>query len=168
MTDRAATDAPKPRTARAGTSRRATDTAAPRTVLQAYLDLLAEEGYRPRAEGAQGDKNPLVVFKAQGTSFLLFVDEEDPSYFRLGVYYLLPPGDHDTLRLAELANDQNSRWKGVKTVLELEDRGGVRFVVETFLTGPATRELFGRSMGALASVSDEFFGALRPPERLDA
>lgn len=165
MTDRDATDAPRPPAPGTGESGR-TDTATPRTVLDAYLELLGEEGYRPRADGSDGEST-LVTFKAQGTRFLLFAYEDDPTYFRLGVHYDLPPGPRDALRLAELANDQNTRWKGVKTVLDLED-GSVRFVVETFLTGPATGDLLERTIRALGSVSDEFFGALRPPERLDA
>ena len=51
-----------------------------------YLGLLSDEGYRPKLEPTE-DKNAVIVFKSEGDSFVLFVDEEDESFFHLGTGY---------------------------------------------------------------------------------
>jgi hypothetical protein len=67
-----------------------------------------------------------------------------------------------------MANDVNERSKGVKAVLD-PDRNGVRFMVETFLTGQrVTGALVARATGAIQTAANDFFGARRPTEHLDA
>jgi len=145
------------------------DAVAPRAVARAYLDVLAGEGYRPKVddEGVDETSSP-ILFKKEGTTFVLFAYEDDPEYFRMGLSFKLGQGPHDAASLAEVANDLNDRWKGVKTVLDLEE-SRVRFAVETFLTGQkVSGALLERSTHALRCAADDFFGARRPPARLDS
>lgn len=138
-------------------------------VADAYVDILAEEGYRPKIERGESDDTSTVIhFKSEGIRYRLFAYEDDPEYFRLGVSYDLGEGPHDAALLARIANDVNDRLKGVKAVLGL-DQNGVRFVVESFLTGQkVTAALVERATSALRSAADDFFAARRPPDHLDA
>ena len=147
----------------------ATRTAPPKPVAAAFLDVLAEEGYRPKVDGDREDeRSSCIAFKAEGTTYLLFAYEDDPEYLRLGVSYDLGDGRDDTAALAAVANQVNEQVKGVKAVLSTDDRS-VRFSVETFLTGQrVTGALIERALGALRKAADDFFEARRPPERLDA
>lgn len=143
--------------------------APPRPVAAAFLDVLADEGYRPKLDRDRSDENAsCIAFKAEGTTFLLLAYEDDPEYLRLGVSYDLGEGRDDPAALAALANEVNDQVKGVKVVLAPEDRA-VRFVVETFLAGQrVTGALLERALGALRKAAGDFFAARRPPERLDA
>jgi hypothetical protein len=58
-------------------------TPAAQPVAAAYLNVLTEEGYRPKVEDVEG-RCTTIAFKAEGTRFLLFALEDDPEYFRLG------------------------------------------------------------------------------------
>lgn len=148
-------------------------TAAPaataRPVAAAFLDVLAEEGYRPKLDRDCSDENTsCIAFKSERTTYLLFAYEDDPEYLRVGVSYDLGEGPDDAAALAALANRVNDQVKGVKTVLAPDDHS-VRFVVETFLTGQrVSGALVERALGALRKAADDFFEARRPPERLDA
>ncbi|MGC4000487.1 MAG: YbjN domain-containing protein [Anaeromyxobacter sp.] len=143
------------------------DTAVPRTVRDALVDFLSEEGFRPHSGPSEGDLTP-ITFKLEGVQLILFAHEDDPEYFRLAAAFDLEQGRYDAEALHRLVNDLNDRMKGVKTVLDLES-ASVRFLVETFLCGqPVSGALLERSLSALRSAADDFFAACRPPEQLDS
>lgn len=138
-------------------------------VAAAYLTVLTEEGYRPKVECVEGECTT-IAFKAEGTRFLLFALEDDPEYLRLGAAFELGAGGlQDPAALARIANDVNDRTKGVKAVLDPE-LNGVRFMVETFLTGQrVTGALVARATSAVQTAANDFFAARRAvPEHLDA
>jgi hypothetical protein len=142
--------------------------ASSKPVAHAFCEVLAEEGYRPKVEGDEDETTTRIVFKSEGTRFTLYAYEDDPEYFRLAAAYDLGEGPHDDAGLASIANHVNEHMKGVKTVLDL-DRNGVRFIVETFLTGQkVTPALIERATSALRAAANDFFASRRPPGHLDA
>jgi hypothetical protein len=139
-----------------------------KSVTDVYLNLLAEEGYRPRSHPrSNGELVGLVTFSARGAHFILFACEDDPGYFRLGCEYELGAAPHELPLYVGAANVVNEAAKGVKVVLAPEE-DAVRFTVETFLTGNATPHLLDRSISALLNAATSFFTERRPPKHLDA
>ena len=50
-----------------------------KTLEQRYLDFLGDEGYRPQAAPDTDDLDfRVIAFKSEGSTFLLFVYEDDP------------------------------------------------------------------------------------------
>jgi hypothetical protein len=143
--------------------------ASSKPVAHAFREVLAEEGYRPKVEGGEDETTTTrIAFKSEGTRFTLYAYEDDPEYFRLAAAYDLGEGPHDGAGLASIANHVNEHVKAVKTVLDL-DRNGVRFIVETFLTGQkVTPALIERATSALRAAANDFFAARRPPGHFDA
>jgi hypothetical protein len=139
-----------------------------KSVADVYLNLLRDEGYRPKLlPRASGELVDLVTFTARYTRFQLFCCEDDPGYFRLGCEYQLAATSCELPWLAHTANSVNAQVKGVKAVLAPEHET-VRFTVEGFLTGKATPALLERSIAAILHAADVFFAERRPPKHLDA
>jgi hypothetical protein len=134
-----------------------------------YLELLAEEGYRPQPDEDGDDESfNTISFKAEGKTFLLFAYEDDPDYFNVGFSFDLGETSHDPAALAALALDVNERVKGVKCSIAPQDNA-VRFQVETFLGGAtASPALLRRSIDALQHAARTFFEKRVPPDHLDA
>ena len=134
------------------------------TLATRYLDLLSEEGYRPKLGPTHGC--PVITFKHEGDEFLLFVDEDHETFFHLGIAYDLGPIDVPTA--LDRANQLNEELKVVKVTIAAEDRS-VRFHVEAFLDqAPARMEQVERSLGALSNAAERFFEAPAPVRQLDA
>ena len=130
-----------------------------------YLDLLSEEGYRPKLDESD-PRHAVITFKAEGKSVLLFIDEDDESFLHLGVAFDL--GNLDGAAALDQANQVNEELKVVKVTICLPDRA-VRFNVEVFLEkGPAGMALLQRGIGALRSAVARFFEPVRSVEHLDA
>lgn len=136
-------------------------------VVDVWITLLADEGYRPKVEDPDpSDGLSMVPFKSEGKRYVLFVEEGDPDYFHLGTGFTL--GDVGLAVALQLANEVNARWKGVKATIEEEDRL-VHFHVECFLCGQSPSvALVERSISALRAAADDFFRQRHPPARLDA
>ena len=130
------------------------------SVAQKYLELLSTEGYRPDLEGDEG--SPRIVFKAEGASFRMILDEEDPEFFGLTLGYGVPEG-HEFGRLTGLANELNDRWKVVKATIH-PDGDAVRFAFEIFTGDAVSPGLLERAIRALRLVAEEFFEELRKAE----
>jgi hypothetical protein len=136
-----------------------------RNLAARYLDLLAEEGYRPGLDGAD-DRHAVISFKSEGETFLLFVDEDDDNFFHLGSWFEV--GDLELATAVDRANELNEQLRVVKTTIGLEDRV-VRFQVESFLDDPpASLELIERAVIAARSAASLFFEPARTVEHLDA
>jgi putative sensory transduction regulator len=145
------------------------DKAVPRTLAVRRVEFLAEEGYRPEYEpDADDDQFGVITFKCEGSCFLLFVYEDDPDYFNLGMAYDLGQADLDPAALANVAGEVNASVKGVKCTLALQERS-VRFQVESFLgDAKPTAALLRRSVDALRHGAAQFFQKRVPTEHLDA
>ncbi len=131
-----------------------------------YVDLLTEEGYRPKVIPSD-DNHSVVRFKAEGTAFLLFADEDDEGFFHLATGYGLGDDVVDLAGFVSRANDVNSDLKAVKVTVHPAERS-VRFHVEAFLDAPATLPVIQRSIGALRNAARAYFEPARPADRLDA
>jgi hypothetical protein len=140
-----------------------------KTLEKHYLDFLGDEGYRPRADPDTDDLDfRVITFKSEGSTFLLFVYEDDPDYFNVGFTFDLGESPHDQSALARLALDINGEVKGVKCTLAPEENA-VRFQVESFLCGSkASTALLKRSLDALRHAAATFFEKRCPPVHLDA
>ena len=140
-----------------------------KTLEKCYLDFLGDEGYRPRADPDTDDLDfSVITFKSEGSTFLLFVYEDDPDYFNVGFSLDLGEPAKDPAALASLALDVSGQVKGVKCTLGLEDNA-IRFQVETFLCGSkVSHALLKRSLDALRHAAAAFFETRAPPEHLDA
>jgi Putative bacterial sensory transduction regulator len=121
-----------------------------KTLEKRYFDFLGDEGYRPRADLDTDDLDfRVITFKPEGSTFLLFVYEDDPDYFNVGFSFDMGEGAKDPAALASLALDVNGQVKGVKCTLG-PDENAVRFQVESFLCGSkVSHALLKRSLDAL-------------------
>jgi len=118
--------------------------------LDLYRDYLTREGYRPSVD-SDGD----VVFKREGKTYLIIVDEKDKSFFRI----ILPnfwkiEDDNERLRILEACDYANSFSKVAK-IHTVKDN--VWAVVELFLAKPQDFEpVFERSCRALDHALSNF------------
>jgi hypothetical protein len=110
---------------------------------QVYLEYLRENGYRPQLDG-DGD----VVFKYEGKTFLIFVDEEDPGFFRLVFPNFWPIEDEaERVRAWQAATEATASTKVAKVFL-VEDN--VWASVELFMGAPSGfAAVFGRCLDAI-------------------
>lgn len=125
-------------------------------VADAYLELLAEEGYRPERQGDEhgGD----IVFKSEGALFRLGVDEVDRDFFSLSLCYGLEDEGVAIERLLHAANAANEYWKVVKVTIHPAGEA-VRFQYEAF--GQLTPAILQRAIQILRLTCDRFFGEIR-------
>lgn len=125
-------------------------------VADAYLELLAEEGYRPERQGDEhgGD----IVFKSEGALFRLGVDEVDRDFFSLSLCYGLEDEGVAIERLLHAANGANEYWKVVKVTIHPAGEA-VRFQYEAF--GQLTPAILQRAIQILRLTCDRFFGEIR-------
>ena len=130
-----------------------------------YLDVLSEEGYRPKLETTD-DNHAVIVFNSERESFLLFVDEDDESFFHLGSGYEL--GELDIPAALNRANELNEQLKVVKVTVAPEERA-VRFHLESFLgEAPPKMDHVKRAVSAVRNAAAKFFEPIRPAVHLDA
>jgi hypothetical protein len=123
---------------------------------EAYLELLAAEGYRPERQGDEhgGD----IVFKSEGALFRLGVDEVDREFFALSLCYGLEDEGVAMERLLHAANGANEYWKVVKVTVHPAGEA-VRFQFEAF--GQLTPALLQRAIQILRLTCDRFFEEIR-------
>ncbi|WP_242370646.1 YbjN domain-containing protein [Anaeromyxobacter sp. SG26] len=135
-------------------------------VAKHYLDLLAEEGYRPKAVRTENNQS-VIRFKSEGTGFLLFVDEDDETFFHLAFGYDLGDGVADMAGAMSRANDLNADYKAVKVTVHPAERS-VHFHVEAFLERLPTLPVIQRSIGALLNAARAYSEPARSADQLDA
>ena len=138
--------------------------ATPKPAVKHYLDLLADEGFRPTL--TRDERQSILRFKWEGVAFLLIVDDEDDDFFHLALSYALGDGV-DVAAAISRANDVNQGYKAVKITIHPAERS-VRFHVEAFLESPATFRILERSVAALKDAARAYFEQARPADRLDA
>ena len=80
-----------------------------------YLDFLVEQGFAPKI-----DNDNDVVFKYEGKTFLISIDEQDEQYFRLIFPNFWSVNDTTELSKAlKVANDVNSSIKVATVIIRL-------------------------------------------------
>jgi len=129
-----------------------------------YLDLLAEEGYRPKLEGSS-DVHAVISFKSEGESFMVFVDEDDESFLHVGSFYELGKIEADSA--LSLANELNEQLKVIKITVSPQDNA-VRFHVESFLDEAPAMSHIELAVSSLREAAVEFFEPARSADHLDA
>jgi hypothetical protein len=128
-------------------------------VTDRYVELLANEGYRPTVDDREATE---IEFKVEGIRFHAMLDENDPEFVAITLCYRLD-GAYGIERLLALANDFARRIKVVK-VLIYPDAEVARFAYETLCSGTLAPELLQRAISFLRGASDEYFQELREAE----
>lgn len=133
-----------------------------KTMRERWMDLLAEDGFRPRME--VNDEEPercRIAFKAEGLTYHLYLQDADKSFFnltlcyRLGVYATAP----DFAVLAA-ANDENYEAKVAKLTVNLQDRS-VTIGMEGFCEVLPTTTILERMVDQCRCSADRFFNRLK-------
>jgi hypothetical protein len=122
---------------------------------QVYLEYLRENGYRPWVDG-DGD----VVFKYEGKTFLIFVDEDDLSFFRLVFPNFWPIEDEaERVRAWQAATEATASTKVAKVFLVEDD---VWASAELFVGEPSDFEaVFSRCVDAVVAGVNTFATHMR-------
>ena len=123
--------------------------------LDKLADVVREAGYAATVEDGH------LLFKVEGTSYWLETFENDDTYMRLRVSYLMPSGI-SVEALLNAANEQNRKTKVVKTVVyPLPEDDRIAFSIELFF-GDSTiwNSIFERALAALRVTSDEYYLSL--------
>jgi len=119
---------------------------------QLYIDYLAEEGFRGTLD-EDGD----IEFKYEGDKYILYIEEDDPEYFRLQSGYACDiETDEDTFNHLLAANAVNTEYKLGRIFVRLEKK---LVLLETalFLSTPDSfKPFFKRCLGILQSMISDF------------
>ena len=132
-----------------------------KTLRERWMDLLGEDGFRPHLE--VNDEEPercRIAFKSEGVKHLLYLDDRDPNFFTLSLWYVL--GKHAAapdLALLAAANDESRRAKVTKVTVDLDDRSAT-FNIEGFSEALPSTELFERMVNQCSYSADRFFKRL--------
>jgi len=121
--------------------------------LQSYRDYLTRQGYRPEAH------DDFVCFRHEGGTYLMPVEDRDPTYFRV-IYpnFWTIDSDDERARANAAACDVTAALKGVK-VFPLGNQ--ISAAVELFLpSDDAWPALFGRVLHALQLAAHRFAAAM--------
>lgn len=117
---------------------------------QVYANYLMAEGYQPRVD-EEGD----LVFKSEGKTYLILIDEDDPNFFQL-VFpnFWSVDNEEERHKVLVAANAVNSGIKCVKIQIV---RDSVWAVAELFVSSPEqATAMFERAMRALQAGVTRF------------
>jgi hypothetical protein len=132
-----------------------------------WKEFLAHEGYRPELEVNEDKPTQCRLrFKAEGRTYLAYLDEADTAFAHLELAYNVREG-RDLGTLVRLANEVNALLKGAKTTVDRE-ADVVRFHLEWFLEGIPPLRVIERSLSQLASAASAFFDRLAENEPVKA
>lgn len=129
------------------------------SVAAIYIDYLETEGFRPSLDEA-GD----VLFKCEGRSYYLMVDDDDPHYFRL----LFPnfwgiDGAPERQRALLAASEVTAEIKVAKVYVLGDD---TQATAEMFLADPHDlRKVFERALRALQGAVRRFCEIMQDRQR---
>ncbi len=122
---------------------------------EAYSTFLTNEGYRPTLD-SDGD----VVFKREGRTYLILIDDADPTFFRL----VFPnfweiESDPERLQVLLAAQSATADTKVAKVFIVGDN---VWASVEQFVSEPASATaVFDRALGAIDSAVSRFVATMR-------
>jgi hypothetical protein len=122
-----------------------------------YLDFLKEEGYSGSLD-SDGD----IDFKFEGEQYILYVDENDPAYFRIQAGYVCDlDSDEEVFKHLEAANAVNAEYKLGKIFLRIE-KEHVLLETSLFLAQPDDfKPFFKRCLGILQGMISDFAEKLK-------
>jgi hypothetical protein len=110
-----------------------------------YKDFLEQEGYHPTID-SDGD----VMFKSEGRTYYIDIDEKDPSYFRIMYPNFWSIENTAELTRALLAANYASMISKVAKVYVRSDGKDVSAGIELFFERPEQfKPIFNRAMSAL-------------------
>lgn len=124
---------------------------------QLYMDYLTAEGYRPSID-QDGD----VVFKSEGRTYYIEVDEKDEEYFRL----VFPnfwniESEEELARAFYAANHATMATKVAKVYVRSDGKDTIA-AIEMFVSPPENFKLvFNRAMSALRTGVNDFVATMR-------
>lgn len=125
-----------------------------------WMDFLAEEGYRPALDvNPEQPRHSALAFMCEGRRLLLFVHEDDPSYFQLTLAYDTQGLAADDVALLRAANTVNDDAKVVKVIVD-RDHGAAYFQIEAFADALPSPAVLRRSLSQLRHAADAFFERL--------
>lgn len=95
-------------------------------IQDAYTSYLDEQGFRPSLTELGN-----VLFKAEGRNYVIYVDEKDPTYFRLVVSFTYTDaGEEAQHRRLKALSEVNRTMKSVKAYVGTS--GSTDFSIEMF------------------------------------
>jgi hypothetical protein len=117
-----------------------------------YLDFLAEEGFKGSLDD-DGD----IELKYEGEKYILYIDGDDPEYFRLQSGYTCEiNSDDDIINHLIAANAVNTEFKLGRIFIRLEKKI-VLLETALFLTQPDSfKPFFKRCLGILQAMISDF------------
>jgi hypothetical protein len=128
-------------------------------VTDRYVELLANEGYRPKVDE---DDETEIEFRAERLRFRMSLDPADPAFVAILLAFTVEEG-HALEKLLTVANEQNQRAKVVKVLVHPEGKW-VRFSYEALCDGTLPPEVLERAIVYLRGVSDDYFEEIRKAE----
>lgn len=97
---------------------------------ETYSGYLAQEGYRPELTNAGN-----VKFRREGRIYVIYVDERDPTFFRLQL--LFTPEDKSSAMRAKRVEGANAATGDTKVIKAyIDSDGDIVFAAEMFLIVP--------------------------------
>lgn len=123
--------------------------------IEQFADFLRSEGYLPKIDD-DGD----IVFKFEGGTYLIILDDADPQYFRIlfpGFWELESPSER--LKAEQIAFKVTAETKVAKVYLV---RDNTWAAIEAFYASvDHAQAAFPRSMQALRSIARAFSEGMR-------
>jgi len=126
-------------------------------LVRRWCDLLSEEGYRPKA--VQQEESPQhwrVKFKHEGTTYGVYLDEQDATYTQLELAYSVDPKVAPLATLLAAANSVNSEAKCVKVTVSPEGESAC-FMLEWFSEALPSPAILERLISQASHGASEFF-----------
>jgi Putative bacterial sensory transduction regulator len=116
-----------------------------------YSDFLATEGFRPELT-----QNGNVRFRREGRSYVIYVDADDPTYFRLVLAFSADDKSPQArIRRLEGINTASNEVKVVKAFLDND--GDPTFAAEMFLVVPGDfKTTLTRLLRAMDNAYDKY------------
>ncbi len=116
-----------------------------------YSDFLATEGFRPELTQSGN-----VRFRREGRSYVIYVDADDPTYFRLVLAFSADDKSPQArIRRLEGVNTASNEVKVVKAFLDSD--GDPTFAAEMFLVVPGDfKTTLTRLLRALDNAYDKY------------
>jgi hypothetical protein len=116
-----------------------------------YSDFLATEGFRPELT-----QNGNVRFRREGRSYVIYVDADDPTYFRLVLAFSADDKSPQArIRRLEGVNTASNEVKVVKAFLDSD--GDPTFAAEMFLVVPGDfKTTLNRLLRAMDNAYDKY------------
>jgi len=121
-----------------------------------YTDYLSEEGYK-----ASVDEDGDIDFKYEGDNYIIYVEDDDPLYFRIQTGFGVDIKSDEGIALhLNAANEINSEYKLGRTYVRI-DKELVMFELPLMFADPKDFKLFfKRCLSVLQSMVSDYANKL--------